>query len=428
MREIDYDYIAKNISTLSLIAMRVYKNNKEIIHYDLSNFPKDPASPYIDTLLQVNEGVNYYISPYEHFYGIIKHDEYTLILGPTFQITPPKNQIREFMFSLDLKMNYMEQYQQLLSSITPMPLELFLHELCLIYYYISDKKLELSDVAIYDSYSNISKQNIDNQTAIETNAQITNISPMEKRPMSENDIHSIHDIANAHASIDDYNVAILPEHTAYLFEKELFSCVRDGDLDRLNELFKLNSAGRAGKVAPTYLRQLKNIFISSATLLSRAAIDGGLPVEEALTLSDKYIQHAESYNNPEQVMNLQYHMVIDYTTLVNEIRQGDRYDKFMRSVTGYIREHLTEEFSVDQMAQDLFLSRSYLSTKFKKETGMTLSQYIQEQKIEKAKSLLKTTDRSILEIATYLGFSSQGYFQNVFKKLTGMTPKEYRNQ
>ena len=80
------------------------------------------------------------------------------------------------------------------------------------------------------------------------------------------------------------------------------------------------------------------------------------------------------------------------------------------------------------MAQDLFLSRSYLSTKFKKETGMTLSQYIQEQKIEKAKSLLKTTDRSILEIATYLGFSSQGYFQNVFKKLTGMTPKEYRNQ
>ena len=74
------------------------------------------------------------------------------------------------------------------------------------------------------------------------------------------------------------------------------------------------------------------------------------------------------------------------------------------------------------------MSRRYLSTKFKKETGMTLSQYIQEQKIGKAKSLLKSTDRSILEIATYLGFSSQGYFQNVFKKLTGMTPKDYRNQ
>lgn len=74
-------------------------------------------------------------------------------------------------------------------------------------------------------------------------------------------------------------------------------------------------------------------------------------------------------------MNLQYHMVIDYTTLVHDIKKGDRYDKFMRSVTSYIREHLTEEFSVDQMAKDLYLSRSYLSTKFKKETGMTPKDY-----------------------------------------------------
>lgn len=425
MRSIDYDYIARNISSLSLIPIRVYKNREQIIFYDPSNFPKDPATPYISTLLEIDEGVNYYISPYEHFFGILKHDGYTMILGPTFQITPPKSQIREFMFSLDLKMNYMEQYQQLLSSITPMPLELFLHELCLIYYYISDKKLGLADVAIYDSHTRITRQNNDKQSSM-----ISEVADpiSSSRSTTEKELNSISDIADVHASANDYSNAVTPAHTTYLFEQEMLRCVREGDLDKLRELFKRNSAGRAGKMAPTYLRQLKNIFISSATLLSRAAIEGGLPAEESLNLSDKYIQHAESYNNPEQVMNLQYHMVIDYTTLVNEIRQGDRYDKFMRSVTGYIREHLTEEFSVNQMAQDLFLSRSYLSTKFKKETGMTLSQYIQEQKIEKAKSLLKTTDRSILEIATYLGFSSQGYFQNVFKKLTGMTPKEYRNQ
>ncbi len=430
MREIDYDYIARNISSLSLIPIRVYQNNELQVYYDPSNFPKDPASPYIDTLLQINEGVNYYISPYEHFYGIIKHDDHTMILGPTFQITPPKSQIREFMFSLDLKMNYMEQYQHLLSSITPMPLELFLHELCLIYYYISYRKLELSDVAIYDSHSKITQQNRANDSAIHADSEDTD----RKKPhalshiLGEKDKQSMADVADAHASVDDYDETAVTSHTTVNFENEMLTCVREGDLDRLSELFKRNSAGRAGKVAPTYLRQLKNIFISSATLLSRAAIAGGLPAEEALTLSDKYIQHAESYDNPEQVMNLQYHMVVDYTTLVSEIKKGDRYDKFMRNVTSYIRQHLTEEFSVDQMAKDLFLSRSYLSTKFKKETGMTLSQYVQEQKIEKAKSLLMSTDRSILEIATYLNFSSQGYFQNVFKKCTGMTPKEYRNQ
>ena len=59
---------------------------------------------------------------------------------------------------------------------------------------------------------------------------------------------------------------------------------------------------------------------------------------------------------------------------------------------------------------------------------MNLSSYIQEQQIARAKDYLKNSDKSILEIATYLGFSSQGYFQNVFKKHTGMTPKQFREQ
>ncbi len=408
MHEIDYDYIARNISFLSLIAIRVYKNNERVIYYDPSNFPKDPASPYIDHLLQIDEGVNYYISPYEHFYGIIKHQDYTMILGPTFQIVPPKREIRDFMFSLGIKTNYIEQYQHLLSSITPMPLELFLHELCLIYYYISNQKIELADVAIYDSLTRINKQKKIHETTISQESNILSITN--------------------HKSVEDYQEVISSTHTTLNFEKEMLDCVQEGNLERLEELFKRNSAGRAGKVASTYLRQVKNIFISSATLLSRSAIAGGLPIEEALTLSDEYIQKAESYDNPDQVMNLQYHMVIEYTKRVSKIKKGERYDKFMRSVTSYIQEHLTEEISIEKMSKDLYLNRSYLSTKFKKETGISLSQYIQEQKIEKAKSLLNNTDRSILEIATYLGFSSQGYFQNVFKKCTNMTPKQYRNK
>ena len=110
MRQIDYDFIASNISSLSSVAVRVYKENKLIHYYDPSHFPKDPASPYLDTLLAIDGNVNYFISPYEHFYGIVKHQEYTLILGPTFQITPSKKQIREFMFSLDLRMNYMDLF------------------------------------------------------------------------------------------------------------------------------------------------------------------------------------------------------------------------------------------------------------------------------------------------------------------------------
>lgn len=401
MRDIDYEYIASNISDLTRIPIRVYRGSEQIIYCNPTNFPKDPATPYLGSFMEIEHEISYYITPYEQFYGLIHYAGFSFIIGPTYQIVPSREKIREFMFILGIKKNYMELYQNLLNDITPMPLELFLHELCLIYYFISEKKVELSDIMIFDSNSSVSAQN--RTTAPRRESKATHSDELKARP----------DII---------------EHTTFDFERSLLLFVQNGDTDGLLNHFKTHSSGRPGKVAQTYLRQIKNIFISTATLVSRAAIAGGLPAEEALSLSDRYIQHCENHNDPEQIMNLQYHMVLDYTSLVAELRDGARYDKFLRDVTSYVREHLCQGLSVDQMAKDLYMSRSYLSTKFKKETGMTLSAYIQEQQILRAKEYLKNTDKSILEISTYLGFSSQGYFQNVFKKQTGMTPKEFREQ
>lgn len=396
MRQIDYNYIVENISFLSRIPMRVYRNKEQLLFCDPTHFPTDPAEPFIDKFLSINHELSYYITPYDQFYGIIRNDTDTLIIGPTFEFAPSREKTREFMYLLNIKKNYFEQYQQLLNTITHMPLEAFLHELCLIYYFISERKVDLSEIVIYDSYTSVTSQN--------------NVTKDTLPPLT--DSHE-----------PDY-----PEHTAYSFEIDMLRFVTNGDMDGLLSYFSNHSYGQAGKIAQTYIRQIKNLFITSVTLVSRAAISGGLPPEEALSLSDRYIQHSEQYPNPEQVMNLQYHMVMDYTSLVAEIHNGAKNDKFLRSVKTYIREHLLSDLSVDQMAKDLYVSRSYLSTKFKNETGITLSSYIQERQIARAKDYLKNSDKSILEIATYLGFSSQGYFQNVFKKHTGMTPRQFREQ
>lgn len=68
MREIDYEYIAANISTLTRIPVRVYRDRKLVIYCDPTSFPKDPAVLYIDTLLQIPQEVSYFISPFEQFY------------------------------------------------------------------------------------------------------------------------------------------------------------------------------------------------------------------------------------------------------------------------------------------------------------------------------------------------------------------------
>ncbi|WP_227011817.1 helix-turn-helix transcriptional regulator [Paenibacillus lutimineralis] len=70
---------------------------------------------------------------------------------------------------------------------------------------------------------------------------------------------------------------------------------------------------------------------------------------------------------------------------------------------------------------------AYLSKLFKQETGMTVIEYIQRQKIEEAKKLLTLSDASPLRAASLLNFHDQSHFTKVFKKYTGVTPKQYKN-
>lgn len=73
------------------------------------------------------------------------------------------------------------------------------------------------------------------------------------------------------------------------------------------------------------------------------------------------------------------------------------------------------------------MNRTYLCKRFVEETGLTINQYVTQVKMEEARRLMDITQKSIAEIAEYLGYSSQSYFQRVFKKTTQMTPGEYRS-
>ena len=202
--------------------------------------------------------------------------------------------------------------------------------------------------------------------------------------------------------------------------------VRKGDTAALGEWIKSAPAVRGGILAPEQLRQMKNTFIVSTTLVSRAAIRGGMDAEDAFSLSDAYIQKCELQRSPEAITNLQYHMIMNFTEKVNELRLGGNPSKLIMDVINYIQQHLSTAITTQEIADALFLSRPYLSLKFKEETGQTLSDFITQYKINEAIRLLKYSNKPILSIAVYLGFSSQSHFTRVFKKSTGKTPGEYR--
>ena len=185
---------------------------------------------------------------------------------------------------------------------------------------------------------------------------------------------------------------------------------------------------RSGILAADQIRQRKNIFIVSATLTSRAAIRGGMTVEDAMQLSDAYIQKCEILNSPDRIMNLQYHMVLDFTEQVNAVRGGTHTSKLTIAVSNYILHHLSDAITTEAIAKDLFMSRSHLSHSFKAETGMSLSDFIMLKKIEEAKSFFVILTNHFLPSAHIWDFLHKAIFRVSLKKYVAENPSVYRNK
>ena len=217
-------------------------------------------------------------------------------------------------------------------------------------------------------------------------------------------------------------------HNTLSLEQTLMSMIRKGDTAALSEWAKNAPAIRGGVIAFDQLRQMKNMFIVSVTLASRAAIRGGMDADDALMLSDRYIQRCELTNTAEEITNLQFHMISDYTARVERLHFGSDPSQLIAAVSNYIQHNLSKPITTEQIAASLYISRTHLSARFHRETGTTLSDYILKEKTEEAKRLLRYTDKSLAAISAYLGFSSQSHFSRTFRKCAGITPGEYRTK
>ncbi|MDP5273743.1 bifunctional transcriptional activator/DNA repair enzyme AdaA [Chengkuizengella axinellae] len=94
----------------------------------------------------------------------------------------------------------------------------------------------------------------------------------------------------------------------------------------------------------------------------------------------------------------------------------------------YIKKHFQEEVHLNQIAKAIAIDPFHLVRTFKKQTGKTPLEYLQEFRVMKAKNALENTDQTVTEIALDHGFNSTAYFSTVFKKSTGCTPSQFRKQ
>ena len=108
--------------------------------------------------------------------------------------------------------------------------------------------------------------------------------------------------------------------------------------------------------------------------------------------------------------------------------RGDAGAALSQAAREYVEAHSAEKFSLQAVADALFVNGNYLLRTFKANTGHTLLWYHNHVRCQRAKALLSQTDRSVSQVGEDVGFVSSAHFSHVFRKMEGMTPSDYRQQ
>lgn len=215
------------------------------------------------------------------------------------------------------------------------------------------------------------------------------------------------------------------KHTPYRAEIRLFSCIQQGDLDKLmKEIKNIDSSIITGKMSENDVMQYKYMAVSAVTLATRYAIQGGLNEKTAYKFSDRVIMLVDGLESKAEILLCLASEIVRLTKMVKKSKTHPSYSPHVKKCICYVNENLDKKITVAQLSDFCGISPDYLSQIFKEETGENLSSYITKKKLETAKELLMQK-KSSGEICAALGFSSQSHFITVFKKHYHMTPSEY---
>lgn len=177
--------------------------------------------------------------------------------------------------------------------------------------------------------------------------------------------------------------------------------------------------------APDTLRSLRNYGIVLNTLLRKAAEQGSVHPLHIDRLSSSMARKLETTRTSAEIFQLFSTMVHKYCLLVKN-HSMKNYSQLVQHVILRIETDLVSDLSLKAHAAHLNVNASYLSNLFKKETGVTLTEYVNRARIDHAIFLLNTTDMQIQSIAQSCGVPDVNYFTKLFKRTIGKTPKEYR--
>ena len=326
------------------------------------------------------------------FYGIICYEERKLIFGPVFDTEISQDMVRQYMKENIIPHGRLDDVYGFLVRIPRLTYNQFLNMLTFIHFSLNHERT--------DAYSYLTKG-------------------------------SAEEIAVTHQEAVFQNREHGKTHGTYLFEQQMIDYIKRGNPEGLRRFLLRAAIERPltpGVMADSPLRQAKNIMQGLIAYIGKAAaVPGGMDVERAYQLMDSYALECERQRTVDDVTALQFQMLIDFAERVGQAQMPQDYTPEVYACVQYINANLNGPVEIDDIADHIGRSRSYVTTHFKKEMGLTVTEYITQARVREAKNLLRYSSKSLCEISEYLCFSSQPHFQRVFKQKTGLTPGQYRD-
>lgn len=217
-------------------------------------------------------------------------------------------------------------------------------------------------------------------------------------------------------------------HLEYEKEMNFYKAVQKGDIELVKKLMLPLKNEKLGSLSKNSLQNLKYHLVVLISMLTRFSIEGGMNPESAYTLSDIYIQQVDLLSSEEETEKIHEKIIFDYTNRMAKIHKTLGLSKKVIKAMDYIYDNIQSKIRISDIAKKIDINPNYLCELFKKETGISINNFVKKKKIQAAEKLLIYEDFSVAELADIFGFASSSHFIETFKAETGLTPKAYKEK
>ncbi|MCD8218283.1 MAG: helix-turn-helix transcriptional regulator [Clostridiales bacterium] len=203
-------------------------------------------------------------------------------------------------------------------------------------------------------------------------------------------------------------------------ESEHMEWISNGEVEKCkasfcNDFTKLIMQG--GIYANSVLKHVEYAAVMQCVIYTNAAINGGVSARTAWAIREFFLRKIDKAVSINEYYSICYELLITCVEMVKELKVTPVKNIYVKKAKAIITSNLEKTVSVSQVAKQLGITSDYLCRVFKSNEGITVKQYLSEQRLKTAARLLQSTDYPVIEICQLCGFSSQGYFAKLFKKI-----------